>query len=170
MCVLTLKFFDLSTPLGRPEYVKIQLSKFPEEFIKEYNLTTLVHKGWVYFEIRRGCYGLPQSGIMANKQLRLRLEKEGYYEARTTPGLWRQKWRPKQLFLVVDDFGVECVGKKNAEHLATIFKKIHNIKEDWEGKKYSGIDLKYDYENRTCQVTMDGYILDLRNKFQHMQP
>ena len=27
-------FFYLSTPLGRPEYIKIQLSKVPEEFIK----------------------------------------------------------------------------------------------------------------------------------------
>ena len=44
----------LSTPLGRPEYVKIQLSKIPQEFIAEYNLTSLVHKGWIYFEIRRG--------------------------------------------------------------------------------------------------------------------
>ena len=37
----------LSTPLGIPEYVKIQLSKIPEELIKKYNLTTLVHKCWV---------------------------------------------------------------------------------------------------------------------------
>ena len=72
-------FFYLSTPLGRPEYGKIQLSKIPQEFITEYNLTSLVHKGWIYFEIRRGCYGLPQSGMLENKQLRLRLEKEGYY-------------------------------------------------------------------------------------------
>ena len=76
MCVLTMIFF-LSTPLGRTEYVKIQLSKIPEESIKEYNLTTLVHKGWVYFEIRQGCYGLPQSGMLANRQLRERLEKRG---------------------------------------------------------------------------------------------
>ena len=69
----------LSTSLGRPKYVKIHLSKIPEEFIKEYNLTTSVHKGWVYFEIRRGFYGLPQSGILANKQIRVRLEKEGCY-------------------------------------------------------------------------------------------
>ena len=67
--------FYLGTPLGRPEYVKIQLSKIPEEFIKEYNLTAMVHKGWVYFEIRQGCYGLPQSGMLANRQLRERLEK-----------------------------------------------------------------------------------------------
>ena len=44
----------LSAPLGRPEYVEIQLSKIPQEFIEEYNLTSLVHKGWIYFEIRRG--------------------------------------------------------------------------------------------------------------------
>ena len=66
----------------------------------------MVYKGWIYFEIRRGCYGLPQSGILANKQLRVRLEKEGYYEASTTPGLWRHKLRPIYFFLVVDDFGV----------------------------------------------------------------
>ena len=80
-------FFYLSTLLGRPVYVKIQLSKIPEELIKEYNPTSLVHKGWIYLEIRRGCYGLPQSGMLENKQLRLRLEKEGYYESRTSPGL-----------------------------------------------------------------------------------
>ena len=46
--------FHLSTPLGRPEYVKIQLSKIPQEFITEYNLDSSVQKGWVYFEIRSG--------------------------------------------------------------------------------------------------------------------
>ena len=129
-----------------------------------------MHKGWVYLEIHSVCYGLPQSGMLANKQLRVKLEKEGYYEARTTPVLWRHKWRPIQFFLVVDDFGVEYVGKQHAEHMATILKKYHNITEDWEGKKYGGIDLKCDYERSTCWATMDGYILDLRNKFQHMQP
>ena len=84
-----------------------------------------MHIGWIYSEIRCGCYGLPQSGMLENKQLILRLEKEDYCEARTTPGLWRQKWRPIQFFLVVDDFGVEYVGKKHAEHLAIILKKSY---------------------------------------------
>ena len=34
----------LSTPLGRPEYMKIQLSKILLKFIKEYNLNSSVHK------------------------------------------------------------------------------------------------------------------------------
>ena len=62
------------------------------------------------------------------------------------------------------------MGKQHAEHLATILKKYHNITEDWEGKKYDGINLKWDYDKRTCRATMDGYILELRNKYQHMQP
>ena len=61
--------------------------------------------------------------MLANRQLRVRLEKESYYEERTTPGLWRHKWRSIQFFLVVDEFGVEYVGKQHADHLATIFKK-----------------------------------------------
>ena len=69
----------------------------------------------------------------------------------------------------MDDFGVEYVGKQHAVHLATIFKN-HNITEDWEGKKYAGIDLKWDYNKRKYRATMDGYILELRNKYQHMQP
>ena len=67
-----IEFFYLSTPLDRPEYVKVQLSKITQEFITEYNLTSLMHKGWIYFGIHRGCYVLPQYGMLANKQLRLR--------------------------------------------------------------------------------------------------
>ena len=77
----------------------------------------------------------------AGKQTTQReIRKRGFFEARTTPGLRRHKWIPIQFCLVVDDFGVEYVGKQHAEHLATILKKYHNITEDWEGKKYAGID------------------------------
>ena len=69
----------------------------------------------------------------------------------------------------MDNFVVEYVGKQHAEHLATIFFFFHNITEDWEGKKYADIDLKWDYNKITCRSTMDGYILDLRNKYQHTQ-
>ena len=54
--------------------------------------------------------------------------------------------------------------------LATILKKYHNINEYWEGKKYAGIDLKWDYDNQTCRATMDGYIMYLRNKYGHLTP
>ena len=69
--------FYLQTPLDRPEYVHIKLSDIPQKFIDEYDLLEYVRDGWVYFEINRGVYGLPQSGILANKILEERLSKHG---------------------------------------------------------------------------------------------
>ena len=65
----------LATPMDRSEYARIKIEDITEEFMKEYNLIPLVHNGWIYFEIVRGCYGLPQSGILANNLLRPRLNK-----------------------------------------------------------------------------------------------
>ncbi len=40
-----------------PEYVRIKITDIPEEFILEYRLAGLEDRnGWIYFEIRRGCY------------------------------------------------------------------------------------------------------------------
>ena len=50
--------------------MRLKLTDIPEEVIKEYNLTELATPdGWVYIEISRGMYGLPQAGIIAQEQL-----------------------------------------------------------------------------------------------------
>ena len=56
-----------------------------------------------------------------------RLEKAGYYEATTTPGLWSHKWRPIQFFLLVDNFGIEYVGKEHALHLLKTLEQNYDI-------------------------------------------
>ena len=99
---IDLKNFYLDTPMLDPEYVRIKIFDIPKEFIKEYNLEGRDRDGWIYFEIRQGCYGLPQAGILANDLLRSRLVAEGFYEAEYTPGLWRHKWRPLYFCLIVD--------------------------------------------------------------------
>ena len=86
----------------------------------EYILTKLFHNGWIYFEILRGCSGLPHSGRLANYLLHTRLDKAEYYKVATTPGLWRHKWRPIQFILIVDDFVIEYVGKQHTLHLIKI--------------------------------------------------
>ena len=88
--------------MQRSEYVRIKLSNIPQEFIDEYDLTKHTCDGWVYFEILKGCYGLPQAGNLANDIIRVRLKKSGYYEVATTPGLWRHKWRPIIFGIIVD--------------------------------------------------------------------
>eukprot|EP00957_Ditylum_brightwellii_P167576 12757174-Ditylum_brightwellii.AAC.1 len=61
--------------------------------------------GWVYIEIKKGIYSLPQAGILANKLLMKCLAEHGYYPVQHIPGLWRHKWKPVTFALVVDDFG-----------------------------------------------------------------
>ena len=74
--------------MDRSKYFRIKFSDIPQEFIEEYDVSKAAQNGWIYFEILRGCYGLSQSGRLENDLLRTRIEKAGYYEATTTPGLW----------------------------------------------------------------------------------
>ena len=112
------------------------------------------HKGWVYFEIRKGIYGLKQSGKLANNLLHERLEAHGYYKCETTPGLWRHKWPPTTFVLIVDNFGVEYVGKQHAEHRLTTLQEHYTVTTDWTGTKFTDIGIAWDYNKCTCCTTM----------------
>ena len=111
------KNFYLGTIMTRYEYLRLSITIIPQEIIDQYTLLPLVRNGYVYIEIQRGMYGLPQAGILANNQLTERLEPKGYYQCRYTPGLWRHKCRPILFSLAVDDFGIKYAGKEHADHL-----------------------------------------------------
>jgi hypothetical protein len=66
---IDLKNFYLDTPMPDPEYVRIKITDIPAEFIAEYKLAGTDRDGWIYFKICRGCYGLPQAGVLANNLL-----------------------------------------------------------------------------------------------------
>jgi hypothetical protein len=83
--MMDIKNYYLGTPLPRFEYMKMLLSRFPEEIIQKYNINALAFDGWVYIEIRKGMYGLNQAGLIANQLLQTRLAPFGYYPARHTP-------------------------------------------------------------------------------------
>ena len=70
--------FYLNNPMDRYEYINLPLDIIPEEIIQQYNLRNLSHKGFVYMEIQKGVYGLPQAGKILNYELRLHLPKFGY--------------------------------------------------------------------------------------------
>jgi hypothetical protein len=76
--VIDIKNFYLNTPLGRFEYMVINLSSLPQEMIEKYDLIELAQDGKVYIEIQKGMYGLPQAGILANELLQRNLAKDGY--------------------------------------------------------------------------------------------
>ena len=115
-------------------------------------------------------YGLPKAGILANQLLTNRLEPKGYFQCRHTPGLWRHRWRPVTFSLVVDDLGVKYVGKRYADHLCDSIREHYSITENWAGELYCGITLKWDYINRTVDLSMPGSVAATLHKFQHPTP
>jgi hypothetical protein len=70
----------------------------------------------------------------------------------------------------VDDFTVKYVGNQHANHLWGALLLIYELTTDWEGKVYSGMTLKWDNKNRTCDIFMPGYIANVLNKLQHDTP
>jgi hypothetical protein len=149
MMMMDIKNYYLGTPLPRFEYMKMLLSRFPEEIVQKYNLHALAVDGWVYIEIRKGVYGLKQAGLLANQLLQTCLAPFGYYPARHTPGLWIHKTRPISFTLVVDDFAVKYVGKQHAEHLQNALLQTYELTTDCTATVYSGMTLKWYYIKRT---------------------
>ncbi len=84
-----IKNMYLETPLYWYEYMKMPIALFPTDIIEHYRLNEKVLNGYVYMEIRKGMYGLPQASILANKLLKERLARHGYFEQPHTPGLWK---------------------------------------------------------------------------------
>jgi hypothetical protein len=150
--------------------MKMLLSRFPEEIVTKYNLDALAVDGWFYIIIRKGMYGLKQAGLLANQLLQTRLAPFGYYPARHTPGLWLHKTRPIAFSLVVDDFAVKYVGKQHTDHLIDDLLRTYELTTDWAATVYSGMTLKWDYKNRTCDISMPGYVSNVLRKFQHDAP
>ena len=70
--------------------------------------------------------------------------------------------------LVVDDFGVKYIGKEHADHLIQC---LHNhyqeVDIDWNGNQFCGVHLDWDYNQRTCSLSMPGYVTNALHKFQH---
>jgi hypothetical protein len=151
-----LKLFYLTAPLDRYEYMRMPIKIIPDHIIHQYQLRDKVQNGYVYMEIRRAMYGLPQAGILANKLLKQCLAKHGYYEVVHTPGLWRHATRPFSFTLVVDDFGIKYVGKERADHLLNALRQHYTLDIDWTGTLYCGISLQWDYVNKTVDISMPG--------------
>ncbi len=145
-----------------PEYVHIEITDVPKEFILVYGLARIEnHNGWIYFEIRCGCYNLPQAGILANDLLCGHLEKEGYCKAGTTPGLWKHKWQTIQFYLIVSDFGVEYVGIEHFNHLLLVLQRYHQVQTNMAGDKIVCLNVQWDFPSKRVCINMRSYVKDL---------
>ncbi len=128
----------LNTPLNRYEYMKMRITLFPTEIIKQYNLLPLVHQGFVYIEPQKGMYGLPQTGILASKLLQKQLTAHRYAPTEHTHSLWKHHTCPILFLLVVDNFGVNML----ASSMQTIHAMLSNktTKQNGTGRENSTVE------------------------------
>ena len=169
-CTFDIKDFYLNTPMEHYEYMRIPVHQIPQVIFELYNLQELVHNGFVYVEIRKGMYGLPQAGILANQQLVPHLAKHGYIQSQHTHGLFIHTSRPIMFALVVDDFGVKYVGREHAEHLKRTLEEAYTITTDWTGDTFLGMHLDWDYAQGIVDISMPGYIAKALQRFDHPTP
>jgi hypothetical protein len=125
-----LKDFYLGTPMSRYEYMRVPIWMLPDAIIEQYMLRPLFHNGYIYVEIRRGMYGLPQAGRIANDQLVAFLQPHGYAPCPLTHGLCRHHTRNIVFSLVVDDFGVRYTNRADADHLIATLRTAYEVSLD----------------------------------------
>ena len=76
----------------------------------------------MYVQLRKGIYGLPQTGLLEQHVLEEFLSKHGYVKSKLTLGFCKHNWRPICFTLVVENFGVKYQGKEHADHLISVLK------------------------------------------------
>jgi hypothetical protein len=167
---IDLKDFYLCSDLPEYEYVRIPIHMIPDNIMELYKLQDKIHNGYVYAEVRKGMYGLPQAGRLANEKLRTFLEPHGYIPCAVTPGLWKCVHNDLMFTLVVDDFGVRYTKKSDVEELLAILQLEYKLTTDWAGTRYVGLTLDWDYEQGHVDISMPGYIIRALLRFAHRHP
>jgi hypothetical protein len=170
MMIMDINNYYLGTPVPTYEYMRLPISILPLDIIEKYKLTHLAVNGWVYLELCKGMYGLKHAGILTNQLSQKRLKPFGYHLTRHTPGIWLHSTKPTTFSLVIDDFVVKYVTEADAHHLRNALLRHYEITTNWGGTVYSGVKLDWDYNKRTCDISMPGYITNVLNKFQHDTP
>jgi hypothetical protein len=94
--MIDLSNFYLKTAMSQQEYMCLKLTNIPDEVIHRYKLKDIATEdGYVYCKIRKGMYGIPQSGIIAQLLLEELLAKVRYTQSKIIPGLWKDANQPK---------------------------------------------------------------------------
>ena len=97
--------------MSRFEYIHIKLSDIRQEIILQYQWHDIAQNRYMYVELQKGIFILPQASILAHELLVKLLAKHGYEPRPATTGLWRHANRSIAFVITVNNFGKKYVGK-----------------------------------------------------------
>ena len=78
-------------------------------------------------------YGLVQADMIAHDTLKENLKLYGYAPAKITQGLWTHTVIDIHFTLVVDEFGIKYIHKKDVYHLISALQTKYEVTQDWTG-------------------------------------
>ena len=78
--------------------------------------------------------------------------------------------RPISFTLFVNNFGIKYAGKEHVDHEIWCIKQKYELTEDWAGNLYCEIKLNWDYNARTLDISIPGYIKKLLLRYKHCMP
>jgi hypothetical protein len=150
--------FYLGTDLPHPEYIRIQTDLIPPNVIDFFNLHQFIDKRCLYCLVHKTHNGLPQAGALSQKRLFRHLEANGYHQLPSSPSVFRNKSGSIRFTLVVDDFAILWTNKLAMDHLIHTLTALYQVKINWKGSKYLGMDITINRQQRHVTLTMPKYI------------
>jgi hypothetical protein len=158
--------YYLNTPLLRSEYVRVGKGQISSTIVAEYKLETYLLDDYYYFEVVKGMYGLPQSGLLAQQRLIKHLEKSEYTQSTVVPCLFSHPTNGITFVLVVDDFGIKFTNIEGRDHLLNTLRSLYKITTDAKGSQYLGMTITHDKVRHEITISMPGYIIKLLERFK----
>jgi hypothetical protein len=140
----------------------------PKDIMTRYCLYEMENNCFVYFEIRRCMYGLPQAGRLS--QIRLIQHLAHVYTCISSPGapcLFRHRTRDIMFRLAVDDFGVRYGSQSNIDHLEkTLQLNDYKITIRPDGDQYLGMNIAFNTARTAITISMPGYVHKMFTRFR----
>ena len=142
-----------------------------DSFQQQHNLNELVdQQGFAHARIDGALHGLAEARRIANQDVVDHLAKFGHYECKFTPGLFSHETRPIHFSLIVDDFGVKWVHRKDFDHLLHSLETKCTMTCDVDGKQHVGMHLDWDCDTREVTCSMDQCAQDALSELEVTKP
>lgn len=166
----------IDNPLERPEHMRLKLSEVSDWALAHFNFARYVQPGadTVLLQVVYGIYGLPQSGLLAQRRLKVHLADHGYAESQLTPCHFTHIPGPIEFLLVVDDLGISTEGDGPALRQFDVLQKRCPLKVDMTGSKFIGFQVEFEYvskaADRGCRISIPGSVAAALTRFCVVHP
>lgn len=122
---------------------------------------------WVC-RLRKGLYGLKQSGRLWNQKLTIELERLGFTAIKSDPAVYIMEKQGVRIIMpvFVDDITITSKNRAQIQWVKDSLAQVFKLKDLGPTKFLLGIQIDYDQANRTISLSQRQYIIDILTRFK----